>query len=163
VSQQPQSVRLNELMPVPQARDWDRDGTADAQDEWIELYNVTRRNVDISGWKLEVTGQSGTVASYTFPRRTALQGDRYLLLFQSDTDLVLDDAGGRVRLLNAEGDVVDQVTYGRLTADTSYSRVLVNNWSSELLPSPGEPNVAGPALRGKGRPTPMPTRIRPVR
>jgi len=164
VPQRPQSVRLNELLPVPQATDWDRDGTADAQDEWIELYNAARRAVDISGWTLEVIGQSGIVDSYTFPRRTALQGDRYLVLFQADTGLVLDDAGGRVRLLDAAGDVVDQVTYGRLAADTSYSRLLAENWTSELPPSPGESNASAlPALRGKARPTATPTRIRPRR
>ncbi len=41
-------------------------------------------------------------------------------------------------------------------------RPTLENWTSELPPSPGESNASAlPALRGKARPTATPTRIRP--
>jgi hypothetical protein len=45
---------LNEVLSHPKRTDWDRNGKADAKDEWIELYNASDAAVDISGWSLAV-------------------------------------------------------------------------------------------------------------
>ena len=42
-------VVLNEFLPSP-ASDWDGDGTANAEDEWIEFYNPSDAWIDLSGW-----------------------------------------------------------------------------------------------------------------
>ena len=45
---------MNEVLSHPKWTDWDRDGKADARDEWIELYNAGDTAVDLSDWSLVV-------------------------------------------------------------------------------------------------------------
>ncbi len=48
----PDGVSLNEYMPDP-ASDWNGDGAADQDDEYVELYNANDVAVDLSGWRLD--------------------------------------------------------------------------------------------------------------
>lgn len=45
---------MNEVLSHPKWTDWDRDGKANARDEWIELYNAGDTTIDLSGWSLVV-------------------------------------------------------------------------------------------------------------
>ena len=81
-----------------------------------------------------------------------------LVLYQRQTRLKLDDAGGTVRLVDRGGKVADSVRYGALGSDASYSRDAKNAWHSDWLPSPGNPNMP-PAAPGLGRGTPTATTI----
>ena len=77
-----------------------------------------------------------------------------LALYQRQTRLKLDDAGGTVRLVDRGGKVADSVRYGALGPDASYSRDAKNAWHGDWPPSPGSPNVPpGAAGPGKGTPT----------
>ncbi|MGE5603417.1 MAG: PA14 domain-containing protein, partial [Nitrososphaerales archaeon] len=80
----PRSVRINEIMPNPQNVNWDGRGRANAQDEWIELYNPTSRPVDISRWTVELPGRRST-ATYRFGRNTVIPARGYLVLFQRES------------------------------------------------------------------------------
>lgn len=141
---------------MPKAVDWDGDGKADAADEWIELVNAAGRPVDLSGWRLE-TGRGGAGAVYRFPRGTVLRAGVILALYQRQTRLKLEDAGGEVRLVDRGGKVMDAVRYGVLSPDASYSRDAKNAWHSDWPPSPGSPNLPpGAAGPGKGTPTVTP-------
>jgi hypothetical protein len=149
-------VVINEVLPAPRAVDWDGDGKANAADEWIEVLNVTKQPVDLSGWRLEI-GRSGGV-SYRFPRGTMLRAGAIMLLYQRQTRLKLDDAGGTVRLVDRGGKVADSVRYGALSPDASYSRDAKNAWHGDWPPSRGSPNVpTGASGPGKGAPTATPT------
>jgi hypothetical protein len=134
-------------MPAPGAVDWDGDGAAGANDEWIELYNASGRAVDITGWSIDL-GPKSTARPYKFPRRTLLQPNRYLVVYQSQSKLALDDAAGQVRLLDASGKVVDSVQYTDAQPDRSFSWVSEDVWSSELPPSPGQVNAPPAPKRG---------------
>lgn len=136
--------------------DWDGDGKTNASDEWLELLNTTKQPVDLSGWRLE-TGRGGG-ASYRFPRGTMLRPGVILVLYQRQSRLKLDDAGGTIRLVDRGGKVADSVRYGALKPDASYSRDAKNVWHGDWSPSPGSPNVPpGAAGPGKGTPTATPT------
>lgn len=74
------------------------DGTGTASD-WIELYNPTDAEIDLSGWYLSdkyTQNDDGTVAftpkktSWTFPDETKLGAGEYLLVFTGN-DLVTAD------------------------------------------------------------------------
>ncbi|NJN94859.1 MAG: CehA/McbA family metallohydrolase [Anaerolineales bacterium] len=54
---------INEILPAPYDWDWDNDGAADYQDEWIELYNPTDHPIGLGGWQL--ADSSG--AAYNIP------------------------------------------------------------------------------------------------
>ncbi|MGC8838334.1 MAG: carbohydrate binding domain-containing protein, partial [Anaerolineae bacterium] len=54
------TVRLNEFLPAPQAVDWNGDGQANADDEWIELYNLGTQPVDLGQWMLDDVADGGT-------------------------------------------------------------------------------------------------------
>jgi hypothetical protein len=134
----PPRVRLNEVLPEPRAIDWDGDGYADDEDEWIELYNAERRAVDLGGWLLD--NGKGWSAPYEIPHGTVLEGGGYLVLYRSATGIVLEDGGDRVRLLTPRGVVVDKVAFGWVGPDSSYARGRDGAWQIYRSPSPGKPN-----------------------
>jgi hypothetical protein len=149
------SVGINEVLPAPRAVDWDGDGKANAADEWIELLNATARPVDLSGWRLEAGRGGGSI--YRIPRGTVLRAGAILILYQRQTRLKLEDAGGTVRLVDRGGKVADSVRYDALGSDASYSRDAKNVWHGDWPPSPGSPNLPpGAAVPGKGTPTVTP-------
>mgnify|MGYP000110392470 CR=1 FL=1 len=90
-------------------------------EEYIELYNVSPLNVDLSGWRFN----DGIL--YTFPPSTILQPGGYLVV-ASDPAVVeavygisgvkgpfisgrLSNGGERVALVNAAGQLIDEVIY----------------------------------------------------
>jgi hypothetical protein len=155
----PVSVRLNEILPVPEAVNWDGRGRVNVADEWIELYNLTNRAVDISQWTLEVPGRR-TTQTARLGRRVVIPAGGFLVLYGRDTRLTLDDAGGTVRLLDANGRLMDIVRYPALEGDQSYSRDDDGLWHDDWPPTPGEENVEPLRLRAIGTGTPA-IRLRP--
>jgi hypothetical protein len=134
------SVRLNEILPVPGGTDWDKDGTADELDEWIELYNEGTAPVDLSGWVLD-DAEDGS-DPYQIPANMVLEPGAFLVLYRQKTGLILDDGGDTVRLLDPSGLVVDTVTFGEVGADASYNRSESGSWYVGPLPSPSAPNAS---------------------
>lgn len=133
---------------MPQKVDWDGNGQRNARDEWIELTNMSRRPVDISGWTLEASGRTAKRV-FRIPRRTTLPAGGFLVFYDQQTKLGLDDTGGQISLYNAAGKLVEVVRYGALNPDSSYSLGRDGVWRSTWPPSPGKPNLPPP--------TPTPT------
>ena len=46
-------VRLNEILPRPDAIDWDGSGAVNAYDGWIEVINLDTEAIDLGGWALD--------------------------------------------------------------------------------------------------------------
>jgi hypothetical protein len=135
-------VRLNEILPAPGGTDWDGNGTADELDEWIEVYNAGTVQADLSGWQLDNTEEGS--APYQIPSGTVLEPGAFLVLYHQTTDLILDDERGMVRLLDASGQVVDDVAFAHVGANTSYNRSESGSWYLSPSPSPGTVNAAPP-------------------
>ena len=131
-------VRFNEILPAPGAVDWDGSGTANPQDEWIELTNAGVITVDIGGWSIESASTGG---AYEIPAGTALGPGKFLVLYRQTTHVPLDDDGDGVRLLGPAGQVLELVIFGALGADRSFSRDEYGVWHADWSPSPGAPNV----------------------
>jgi hypothetical protein len=134
----PPLLRLSELLPAPLAVDWDENGTADVNDDWIELVNAGTRSVNLGGWGLDL-GAGEPV--YRFPRGTVLRAGVHLYLPRKMTQLALIDTGGEVRLRDARGNVVDRVIYPATAPDASYSRDATGAWHTDYPPSPGTRNL----------------------
>jgi hypothetical protein len=133
--------------------DWDGNGTADAYDEWIEVYNLEAHPVDLSGWALDDIAGGGTGA-YIFPAGTVLEAGGYLVRYRSGTGVALNQDADTARLVAPDGSEVDAFSYVNPTADQSYSRAVdgTGNWVEGYPPSPGGPNIAPPPTA-----TPTPT------
>ncbi len=144
-------IAINEFLPAPAGTvDWDGNGTADSNDEWVELYNPNPFAVDLSGW--QVDDAPGGSSPYTLPAGTTLAPHGFLLLFKARTGIALNNSGDAVRLLAPDGHTVDSVTYPAVprTDATSWSRTAdgTGTWTDAYPPSPGAPNRP---------PTPTPT------
>jgi hypothetical protein len=108
-----QGVVLNEFLPEPSAIDWNGDGQARFDDEWIELYNLGATPVSIGGWAVADATQA-----YTLPLGTMIWQRGYLLLHRAQTHRTLGDTRGSVSLLRPDGSVADSFAYtqGRIRA-----------------------------------------------
>ena len=85
-------VLINELVSDP----------ADNEVEWIELYNKTGREIDLTGWRIEDGSQA----------KTNLSGgcDKYKVIDKPNGSL--NNAGDLVILYDASGRIIDQLAYG---------------------------------------------------
>jgi hypothetical protein len=131
-------LRLNEVMSNPSGVDWNDDGTVDAGDGWIELYNPSDEAVRLETWMVDVAGTSQ--APYALPAEAAIQPQGYYLLFSKTTGLSF--AEGRLRLLQGDGDagVIDEVVLAATPEATSFSRDDSGQWQAGWLPTPGKAN-----------------------
>ena len=100
-------------------------GPDGAEDEYIELYNPTSAVVDISGWKINASNDTGSTSTRaTIPASTILRSGQYYLIAKSGTDgysgIVpanltysqgITNAGG-IALVRPDNTVVDQVGMG---------------------------------------------------
>lgn len=108
------AIVINEFMPDPSA-------VADADGEWLELYNTTGDAIDLSGWELkDANGDSHTISG---PLSIATGG--YLVLCRNDessdnggvpcdyeyADFILANDDDEIILKNDLGDEVDRVEY----------------------------------------------------
>jgi hypothetical protein len=85
------------------------------QTEWIELRSLQGVDVHIGGWRIE-----GGV-DFTFPANTIMPGGGHIVIAESPSQIPgalgpwagqLDNAGETLRLLNRNGRVMDEVSYG---------------------------------------------------
>lgn len=93
--------------------------------DWIELYNTTEENIDISNW---VFKDSDNTHSFIIPDGTAIPKDATYILCRDtfafaenypnvtnrigNFDFGLSNAGELIRLYNSNGHLVDSVPYG---------------------------------------------------
>ena len=103
-------VRLNEILPRPDAVDWDGNGQADAYDEWIEIVNLGPGVVDLTGWALDDILGGGSRA-YIFPPGTLLEPGGFLVRYRSTTGVALNQDADTANLLAPDGSIVDSFSY----------------------------------------------------
>jgi uncharacterized protein YdeI (BOF family) len=141
-------VVLNEFLPSP-ASDWDGDGAATAEDEWIELYNSSDAWVDLSGWFLDdVDDSRSTVASpdgsapYVLPAGSGIAPHSYIVVFRSTSGVALNNSGDTVRLLGPALAELETNSFGSTGSDISWSKVVDGSqeWTDAYPPSLGSAN-----------------------
>ncbi len=149
----PGLVMVNEVMAAPQHVDFNGDGRADSDDEYVELYNPHETAAEIGGWRLD--DAEGGSRPYVLPAGALLAAHGFLVLFHAQTGVTLNNDGDIVRLLAASGEVeIDRFVYSGSRPDTSWSRTVdgAGVWTQDYPASPGSPNLPSPAT-----PTPTPT------
>ncbi len=93
--------------------------------DWIELYNVTDSQIDISGWLFKDSNDSNM---YAFPAGSVISANSYFLILRDSTEFLdkvkpaspyagdfdfgLSRTGDQVRLFDSSGSLADMVEYG---------------------------------------------------
>lgn len=116
-----------------------------ASDEWIELYNNSADDVDLTGWKLEATDGRPTIEL-----EGTIEAGKYFLLERTDdnsvpsvtADLIysgaLGNSGEWLKLFDAENNLIDEInaTDGWPAGDNAtkqtMERIAENSWANSL-------------------------------
>jgi hypothetical protein len=118
-------VLINEFMPAPSAGS-----------EWVELFNLTNQDLDISGW--QITDGKNTKR---FPAATPLEATGLTSIDVS----MLNNTGDTFRLLDARGTIIDCVSYDGSVADQAWTRVPDGDaYWEQKQPTRGETNDPPP-------------------
>jgi hypothetical protein len=126
-----------------------------AENDWVELRNVSGGTVDLTGWSLT---DDGSTRKFVFPGTTSLTTGQHLIVY-CDTNssppglhsgFGLGANSGSVFLYNSQTSRVDAISYGKQIAGYSIGRTAVG-W--ELMePTAGRILVDRPGARVLTRP-----------
>ncbi len=116
----PGGLFVNEFMPDPDT-DWNNDGAANDDDEWIEIYNANAFAVDLSGWMLDDV-EGGGSNPYVIPNGTLLDAQGFRVFYRADTNIALNNSNDDVRLLKRDASVADSISYKTSKTNASWSR-----------------------------------------
>ena len=132
---------ISEFLPRP-GHDYNNDGLVDVFDEFIEIINAGKINVNLGDYRLDDEQNLGS-PSYSLPSITLKPGER-AVFYASETGVLLSDAGDTVRLLRGSSTVVDAYTYGVVRyPDQAWCRIpdRLGYWNKPCFPTPGNPNA----------------------
>jgi len=124
----PGGIVFNEILPSPEG--------ADAENEWIELYNQNDFVVDLSGWTIKDTVGS----TKTYILNTKIPANGYLVLLRPETKITLNNAGDGLNLFNPNGEIIDSVDFGKASQNQSYSKSS-SGWSWTTILTPNSKNI----------------------
>ena len=128
----PNGIIFNEILPSPEG--------PDETNEWIELFNRNTFEADISGWMISDT--IGKTTPYVFPEGAKIESKNFFVIYRPTTKIVLNNDGDGLRLLNPDGDMVDETVYGKAVLNQSYS-LLGKKWDWSTALTPGKENSKG--------------------
>lgn len=120
-------IVLNEVLPAPRRK---------FSTEWVELYNPTPEDIDISGaWIDDIIG--GGSAAQQIPTGTIITAGGYYVM---DVNSYFNNGGDDVNLLMPDGTtVVDNYTYSSSNYDKSWYRSPDGGpWSSNMAGNPSK-------------------------
>lgn len=140
------SVRFSEVVANPEG--------ADANREWIELYNSSDQMVDITDWYIiDKSTASGKTNKYTFATGTIIQpGSYYLVMLKGS---MLNNTDEQVSLLWPNDQLADSVAVsGSADEGTSYAYFSIG-WQVTTELTPGEINRQSVSMAGSGLRSPL--------
>jgi PKD repeat protein len=122
---------ITEFLPNPTGSD---------DNEWIELYNASAKNIDLLGWQLD--DQDGGSKAYSFATSTIISSNSFLVIDRSTSQITLNNTEDSVRLLTPVNEAWQEVKYEKIPEGQSYAWDLVNSeWFVSDNPSPGLANI----------------------
>jgi len=124
----PTGIIFNEILPSPEG--------ADAEEEWIEIFNQNDFDVDLSGWTIKDT--TGSAKTYTLNAKIPANG--YLVLSRPQTNITLNNSGDGLNLINPNKEIIDSIDFGKAFLNQSYNRV-ESDWTWSTTLTPGAKNV----------------------
>ncbi|MCB0209615.1 MAG: lamin tail domain-containing protein [Anaerolineae bacterium] len=141
----PDTIVINEVLPSPADIDWNGDGQADSDDEWIELFNPTQRRIGLGGWRLNDSSN----ITFSIPLSVTVPPGGYVTLYGRQLGFALNNGGDTVTLQRPDSTIADTFTYHNSPGyDESWCRAEDGGptWSEDCTPSPNGQNwQRGPA------------------
>lgn len=116
------SIIISELYPYPSSGE-----------EFIELYNTTEDNIDITGWKISDLAKSYTLSGI-------IPAKSYKLYNQSETKIALNNTSETVTLTDNYNQIQSTTSYTKAYNGLSYIPVL-QAWSWTQTLTPNSPNI----------------------
>lgn len=146
------SVRINEIMADPK-------GLKELPEtEYVELYNKTANVISLAGWQFSYGGKAKSMGSFEIP------ANGYAVLFRSGRDIKIDpsaikvpldnfpsqlaNAGKQLQILDASGNLIDEVTYDKAKPGKSWERSS-DGWHLSSDPRGGTPGSANSSGQGE--------------
>ncbi|MCL4365972.1 lamin tail domain-containing protein [Patescibacteria group bacterium] len=140
---------------------------ANSDKEWVEFYNTSSSNVDITQWAITELTSSGNVNAHILPSVIIPPSSSCFFEFSS---AIFNNNGDTVSLNNSSGTQIDNYTYTSTVQGKTFSRIPDGgNWQIDAtdptksntdcnhLPSPPPSSTPSPALS----PTPSPISTSP--
>lgn len=125
------AIIVNELFPHPST------GT---DNEFIELYNSSNEDVDLSNWILDDI--EGGSSPYLIPAGIIIKANSYLIFYKKETKISLNDDGDSARLFWPDSILASiSGAYKNADYDISWSRNLDGSWSFSTAATPGAANI----------------------
>lgn len=119
----------------------------DFPDSWVELYNTTDKDINISGYYF---GEKADVTrAWKLPNGSVVPSHGYFLIYCDKeaigvhTDFRVDAGRAHLYLLDKSGEIVDNLDMEEMpAANIAYGRVTdgADEWQYELAPSAGKAN-----------------------
>jgi len=118
-------VVINEFMASNDMTQVDQDFE---YDDWIELYNNSNLDIDLSGYFL--SDNSEDIMSWQIPAGTVISANGYLMIWADKDEeqeglhanFKLSAAAESIILSDSDGSILDEVSYADQTTDISYGR-----------------------------------------
>ena len=126
-------VSISEIFPNPVGRD-----NTNGLYEWIELYNNSEKDVNLSGWQLDDVLNKGS-KPHTI-ESMIIKANDYILLSSDVTKVIFNNSGDEINLLWPDGSVVEKVSYGKSQEGHSYSLSSEEIWFWSKDITPGKEN-----------------------
>ncbi|MFW6371618.1 MAG: lamin tail domain-containing protein [Bacteroidota bacterium] len=138
-------VVINELLPINNIIEADQDGEFD---DWIELYNQSDEDLDLSGYYL--TDSKKNLTKWKFPEGTFISANNYLIIWADGdtlqaglhTNYKLSSKGEKVLLLTPELSIVDETEYPSTVLEHSWARIPDGTgdfqWTTPTFNAPNE-------------------------
>ena len=118
-------IVINEILTSNSFIQMDEEGEFD---DWIELYNNTSSDVDVSGYYL--SDDVDNTLKWSFPNETIIDGNSYLIVW-ADKDTMqtglhanfkLSSSGETLFLSDESGNLVDELIFSNQMPDVSFGR-----------------------------------------
>lgn len=118
-------VVINEFMASNDTTVADQD---DEFDDWIELYNTTSTDIDLTGYFLSDNAEN--LDKYDIPDGTMIPANGYLMVWADEdgmqdglhANFKLSAGGEELFLVNPDTVVIDEITFGEQQTDVAYAR-----------------------------------------
>lgn len=123
---------INEIMPNPKG--------SDAEGEWIELYNSSKKDIDLTNWFLDDSKYGSD--PYLFPEETIIESDSYLVIKITESNISLNNSSDSVRLFSLDLNIYHEMSYEEYPKEgISYMRNDSGLYQWTKKPTPGNLNI----------------------
>ncbi len=99
----PDKIFINAFLPNPIG--------PDAEEEWIEVCNVGKEDVNLFGWILDDIADGGSKEFVI--KNVNIFSQECVRFTRPETKIAINNNGDDVRLLNPAGEIVDQISFSR--------------------------------------------------